>query len=136
MTTIVDTSAWSLAFRRRASATLSVDEQQILATVASLSVSGEAVLIGPIRQELLSGIRTAEQFERVRRQIAGFTLLDLEAHTFDLAASYANRCRGAGVAASDIDMMICAAAVEYAAPILTLDADFARYATVLPITLA
>jgi len=53
MNVLVDTSVWSLALRRR-----EVDEEsEIVRELRELIVEGSAVIIGPIRQELLSGIR-------------------------------------------------------------------------------
>lgn len=132
--TLVDTSVWSIVYRRRRP-TQSVAEQAALSRWSALVDADAAVLIGPVRQELLTGVRTSQEFDRLRRVIDYFALLRLDAHTFDLAAHFHNECRMAGIAAGDTDMTICAAAAEHSVSILTLDLDFPRYATVLPIAL-
>ena len=133
--TVVDSSVWSIAYRRSGSSR-SAAEERTFAAWRTLVEAERATLIGPIRQELLSGLREPSHFARLRWTIDDFELLAIDAHTFDLAASFSNRCRSAGIAVSAIDMTICAAAAEHGFPILTLDADFTRYATVLPIALA
>jgi hypothetical protein len=57
MKVVVDTSVWSLALRR--------DKQSIFAPAQELSqlIQDHRVqMIGPIRQEILSGIRNKAQF--------------------------------------------------------------------------
>lgn len=133
--TIVDTSVWSVAYRR--SKTIqNASEQRAYSLWQSLVADDAAAIIGSVRQELLSGVRTREQFDRPRQTIAEFELLDLDSNTFDLAAHFSNQCQRVGIAAGSIDMMICASAFERDLSILTLDRDFPRYATVLPIDLA
>jgi predicted nucleic acid-binding protein len=53
----------------------------------------------------------------------------------DLAAQFFNRCSARGIAASAVDMLICAVSVTADVAILTADKDFSRYARMLPITL-
>ena len=60
---LVDTSVWSLALRRAATQ-LSEGQVQIKRELAELIREGRAQLIGPVRQELLSGIRGDAQYER------------------------------------------------------------------------
>jgi hypothetical protein len=66
MTVLVDTPVWSFAYRR---ARRSVREQAIVAELVALIQREEAVLVGAIRQEVLSGINDAKQFEDVRQTL-------------------------------------------------------------------
>ena len=130
MNVLVDTSVWSLALRRRATASLpEVDE------LRSLIDEGRVVMIGPIRQELLSGIRTVESFERLRDHLRPYADEPLETADFERAAEQCNTCRARGVQGSNTDFLICAFAERRKLPILTTDADFSRFAAVVPITL-
>lgn len=97
--------------------------------------ANRAALIGPIRQELLSGVRSGDQLAGLRDAIDGMHYFDLDRPTHDLAADSYSRCRQRGIAADHIDMMICTTAIREAVSILTLDSDFRRYAAALPITL-
>ena len=130
MKVLVDTSVWSLALRRRTRrADPAVDE------LRSLVEEGRVAMIGPIRQELLSGLRTVEEFERLREHLRPFLDEPLEAADFEHAAEHFNTCRARGVQGSNTDFVICAAAERRNLPILTRDADFAQFARILPISL-
>jgi predicted nucleic acid-binding protein len=61
MKVLVDTSIWSLALRR--SASISEKEQALINELIELINEVRVALIGPIRQELLSGISNQTQFE-------------------------------------------------------------------------
>jgi predicted nucleic acid-binding protein len=130
MKVLVDTSVWSLALRRRAR--LEAPEVQEL---RSLIDEGRVAMIGPIRQELLSGIRTAESFSQLRHHLRPFADESFSTADFERAAEHFNTCRSRGVQGSSTDFLICAVAERRNLPILTTDADFVRYANVLPITL-
>lgn len=90
-------------------------------------------MIGPVRQEILSGICDRGSFERLRDQLRAFPDEPLDSEDFD-AAAYFTMCRAASVHGSNIDFLICAVARRRALPILTTDAGLARVAKVLPIT--
>ncbi len=130
MKVLVDTSVWSLALRRRARS-----EEPAVEELRSLVDEGRVAMIGPIRQELLSGIRTTESFERLRDHLRPYSDERLETADFERAAEHFNTCRARGVQGSNTDLLICAVAERRNLPILTTDADFTRFAAVLPITL-
>lgn len=101
----------------------------------SLIDEGRVAMIGPIRQELLSGLRTAEAFERLRDHLRPFPDEPLESADFERAAQHFNTCRTKGVQGSNTDFLICAASERRSLPILTTDGDFIRFAQILPINL-
>ena len=129
MKVLVDTSVWSLALRRRSPAHPSVDE------LRRLIVTGRAAIIGPIRQEVLSGIRDASAFERLRDRLGAFPDEPLTAEDYERAAEFFNTCRAKGLQGSNTDFLLCAVAVRHHMPLLTTDGDFLRYATVIPVAL-
>lgn len=92
-------------------------------------------MLGPIRQELLSGIRGDQQFEILRDHLRAFPDIPLEAEDYEDAAAFFNKCRAKGIQSSNTDYLICAAAVRRGYGILTTDTDFAHFARVLPIAL-
>jgi predicted nucleic acid-binding protein len=92
-------------------------------------------MIGVIRQELLSGVRTARTFEHLRDHLRPFSDEQLETADFERAAEHFNTCRAHGVQGSNTDFLICAVAERQKLPILTTDVDFSRFAELLPITL-
>ena len=130
MKVLVDTSVWSLALRRRRS---SADAQ--VKELTELIREGRAALIGPVRQELLSGVREESQFETLREHLRAFPDLSLDAEDYEEAASFFNRCRAKGIQGSNTDFLICAVAVRRGYAILSTDSDFTHFARVLPIEL-
>ncbi len=130
MRILVDTSIWSLALRRARST-----PHPCRAELHALIEEGRAAIIGPIRQELLSGIRTTAQFELLRSHLRAFPDLALGSEDYEEAARFFNLCRTRGVQGSNTDFLICATSVRRNMPILTTDDDFTRYARVLPIAL-
>ena len=67
MKVIVDTSVWSLALRR--------DKQESNATIDEfrrMIQDHRVQLIGPIRQEILSGIRSESQFRKLQKHLDSF----------------------------------------------------------------
>lgn len=130
---LVDTSILSLALRRK-QRDLSDEERRVVFALDELFRAGDAVLIGPIRQELLSGVGE-ERYDKLKTRISVLVDLPLNTDIHELAAAYFNTLRGAGIAAGDIDLMICAAAFTYGVKIFTADPDFPAYALHLPIRL-
>jgi predicted nucleic acid-binding protein len=127
---LVDTSVWSLALRHRGAS--AGPEVQAL---RELIGQGRVAMIGPIRQEILSGIRTSGNFNRLREHLRAFTDEALTQADYERAAEHFNACRARGVQGSNTDFLICAAAERRKLPILTTDRDFTRYAELIPIAL-
>jgi predicted nucleic acid-binding protein len=130
MRVLVDTCVWSLALRRRRAQDTAIERELI-----RVLEKDATILIGPIRQELLTGTRDEVSFERVRRALASFPNVPLLIGDDVLAAKYANECRRQGIQGSGVDFLICAVAKRAHAVIFTVDKDFERYAKVLPIRL-
>ena len=131
---IVDTSIWSLALRRRAR-DLSPLQRALAFHLRDLIIEGNAVLLGAIRQEILTGITNTSIFERLAGHLRDFDDLAPDPEDYERAASFANQCVRGGVAQTATDMLLCAVAVGRDLPILTADRDFERYAKHLPIQL-
>ena len=134
MRVLVDAPVWSMAFRRRP-ADLSGEEAAAVRDLAALAAEGGAVLLGSVRQEVLTGIRGEDAFERLRRAVDCFPDEPLVPGDFVEAARSFNRCRARGIAGNGFDLLLCAVALRLGIPIFTLDDDFERYARVLPIRL-
>lgn len=128
MNVLVDTSVWSLALRRSKEI-----EHPATALLKSLVTDGRAALFGPIRQEILSGIKTLEQFDSLRNDLRAFPDIDLATDDYEEAARFFNLCRAKGIQGSNTDFLICATASRRQMPILTTDKDFYQFARVLPI---
>jgi predicted nucleic acid-binding protein len=131
---LVDTTVWSLALRRRREKLSSV-VQALVVEWEKLAVSGRAVLMGPIRQEVLSGIREEQVFTALQTRLSEFRTLEVLPGDYDQAARFFNACRSRGIAGTPIDMLICATAFRYDVPIFTTDPDFPQYARHVPVRL-
>lgn len=130
MNVIVDTSVWSLALRRAKR----VDVRTPL-ELGELIREGRVVMLGPIRQELLSGIKQKAQYELLRDHLHAFPDLELVSADYEDAAAAFNRCREKGIQGSNTDFLICAIAQRRGLAIYTTDGDFQHFAKVLKLAL-
>ena len=124
MTVLVDTPIWSAAYRR---GKYFARDKPVLDEWRTLVRRQEAMLIGPIRQEVLSGFASTTRFELLRATLRAFVDLPLIIEDFEQAADLHNRCRRQGVQGSPTDFLICAVSLRYDAPVFTTDRDFGRY---------
>ncbi|MBA4179768.1 MAG: PIN domain nuclease [Anaerolinea sp.] len=131
MKVLVDSSAWSLRLRRRQS----LVEDPVARALDALVGRHEAAIIGPVKQELLTGIRDASQFARLQRALAAFPDEPLLTIDYETAADFANRARRVGIQGSNVDFLVCAVAARLGVSILAADRDFERFATMMPIRL-
>ncbi len=130
MIVLVDTSVWSLSLRR-ARRRLPPESFEL----TQLINQGLAAIIGPIRQEILSGIRAQDQFEILREHLRAFPDVELTAEDFELAAEFFNRCRTRGVQGANTDFLICAVAARRGFSVFTTDKNFTLFAKHVPIVL-
>lgn len=103
--------------------------------LASLIADGRVAIIGPIRQEILSGIKERAHFDRLRDHLRAFSDTEITSDDYEGAASFYNSCRAKGMQGSNTDFLICAIAVRNEFSIFTADGDFTNFAKVLPIEL-
>ena len=134
MNILADTCVWSLALRRK-DGDRSRNERQIVSELSELIREGRVRVIGLIRQELLSGIKSAEQYEKLRTYLRSFPDETTETTDYETAAKYSNLCRSRGVTVSIVDVLMCAVATKRKWSILTTDPDFSNYARVIPVGL-
>ncbi len=130
MKVIVDTSVWSLALRRN-----KVQENKYVEELEELIKEVRTQLIGPVRQELLNGIRSEKQFKVLKMHLRAFKNLDIETEDYELASEYFNEARKNGIQGSNIDFLLCAISTRLRMSIFTTDKDFLNFQSVLPIEL-
>jgi predicted nucleic acid-binding protein len=131
MNIIVDTTIWSKYFRRK------YHEQNltIINEMTRLIEDQKVFIIGPIRQELLSGISNSNVFNKLRIRMKAFIDFKITTADYELAAEYYNNCMKKGIQGSAIDLLICAISVRNKFEIYTEDGDFKFYKKYLPIKL-
>jgi predicted nucleic acid-binding protein len=126
MNVLVDTSVWSLALRRR-----TAQGNPETSELVELIREGRVAMIGAIRQEILSGVRAAEQFRKLRDRLRAFADIVLDEADYEEAATCFDRCRTKGLQGSNTDFLMCAVSLRRDLAILTTDKDFAGFARVL-----
>lgn len=131
MSVIVDTSVWSLALRRRTRS----DSSPAVTLLRHLITDDQVALLGAIRQEILSEVRSSEQFIHLRDDLRAFPDLELMSGDYELAAAFFNTCCSNGIQGSNADFLICAVAHLRSYSILTTDNDFHSFRAHIPISL-
>ncbi len=117
--------------RRRNKSVLSPEEVSIRASLTEAVENDRVVIIGPIRQEVLSGIKDQAQFAKLRAALAAFHDVPLTTVHYEEAARLFNLCRSRGVECGAIDILICAIAAQMRWSILTNDQGLERCIEVL-----
>ena len=129
MKLLVDTCIWLQVLRHKQ------PNQGLEVKLKDLIHDGRVCIIGPIRQEILSGITNAKQFNTLRKALSAFEDIPLRTEHFEKAAEFNNVCRTKGIQGLTIDFLICAVAFLENLVIFTTDKDFERYKKYLPIRL-
>lgn len=127
---LVDTSAW-VEYDR---ATNSRVDQRLTELIAD---DGEVAVTEPVVMEVVAGARSDEQERDLRRLLLRFKLLRFDAAVdFAAAARIYRACRRVGVTPRGmVDCMIASVAHRHRATLLAQDADLARIAGVIGVTL-
>lgn len=131
MKVLVDTCIWSLAIRRDKQPDPNIEVVEFQELIEEVRVQ----LIGPIRQEILSGVKRKQQFSKLKKILSAFPDLTLVSEDFELAAEYFNTLRSKGIQGSNTDFLICAVSTRNKIPIFSIDNDFIHYQKHIPITL-
>ena len=124
MTLFVDTSVWSLAFRR--------DEPALGAHAGALRKALEEgqtiVTTGLVLQELLQGFSGPKARALILEHFSAIPLLTPDREDHIEAATLRNNCRRKGVEVGTIDALIAHLCIRHALTLLSTDGDFANIA--------
>jgi predicted nucleic acid-binding protein len=127
---LVDTPIWSYALRSKNN-----DYQTEIDALTSLIRDQRALIIGPIRQEILSGYSDLRKFGIIKEKLSYFVNTPILDADYELGAEFSNKCRKKGIQGSHIDFLICAVANRIDSPIFTNDKDFEHYQNIISIKL-
>ena len=120
MTLFVDTSVWSLAFRRGQVST--APEVRVLRDALE---GGETIVVtGLVLQELLQGFSGPKARKDIIDRFAALPLLAPNRLDHIDAAELRNRCRRAGLQIGTIDAGIAQLCIRHSLMLLTTDNDF------------
>lgn len=124
MTLLVDTSVWSLAFRRDA------DQRapEVLALRSALDGGEPIVITGIILQELLQGFAGPKARKELLEKFSALPMLMPDRADHIDAADLRNHCRRAGVQLGTVDALIAQLCIRHDLTLLTTDGDFASAA--------
>jgi predicted nucleic acid-binding protein len=131
---IVDTSVWSFGLRRE-DRRLNPHQQAAVKELRELIGEARVRVVGFVRQELLSGVKNAAQFEKLQTFLRAFPDVPLETADYEAAAEASNTCRRQGVTVSVVDALIASTAIARGWSVFTLDTDFEHLSRVLPLKL-
>ena len=126
MKLLIDASVWSLFLRRKPAANLSNEEREIVAVLTEAVGDGRVAIIGPIRQEMLSGIKEPAQYERLRRALQSYVDEPVTTSDYEEAARLFNVCRSKGVQCGAVVILLFAVARRRQWAIITLDQGLKR----------
>jgi predicted nucleic acid-binding protein len=129
MKVIIDTPVWSLAFRKKNN----IGDNATITNLVDLIRKEQIVIIGSIRQEVLSGISDKNKYYEIRNKMSIFVDYIIQTSDYEFAAECSNECRRHGIQGSHTDFLICAVAIRNDWEIFTEDADFFEYEKYLPI---
>jgi predicted nucleic acid-binding protein len=127
----VDTSVWSLAFRRD-----QVQHEPAVDRLHQALDNGEAVFsTGLVLQELLQGFSGAKAREAIIERFGALPLLVPDREDHIAAAEIRNACRRAGVQIGTIDALLARLCSRHDLVMLTTDHDFERMVSHVPLSL-
>lgn len=124
MNFLVDTSAWSLAFRRA-----DQTAHPVVDRLRHALETGEAVFTtGLVLQEVLQGIRHANQRATLIERFDALPLLMPDRMDHIAAAQVSDTCRLHGVQAGTVDALLAQLCLRHELVMLTADHDFEHMA--------
>ena len=120
MALLVDTSVWSLAYRRDAP----VGVPEVAALRRALTGGDGVATTGMILLELLRGFLPARAQATIRTAFDALEFIEPVRDDYVGAASVGNACRRAGVQLGSVDALIAHLAIAGDHTLLTTDGDF------------
>lgn len=127
MGVLVDTSVWSLAFRRDAPPSV----PEVAELKRALEAGDDIYVTGLILQELLQGFTKPKAHRLIIEHFEALPLLIPDREDQIRAAELRNKCRRKGIQAGTIDALLAQLCIRHALTMLTTDSDFKNMADVV-----
>jgi len=127
MSLLVDTSVWSLAFRRDAPPSIS----EVNELARGLEAGEDIYVTGLILQELLQGFTKPKAHRQLIEHFKALPLLVPDRVDHIRAAELRNKCRRKGIKTGTIDALLAQLCIRHGLTILTTDHDFQNIAKVV-----
>ena len=120
MSLLVDTSVWSLAFRRDTP----LGSPEVSALRAALQAGEQVFITGLVLQEVLRGFAGPKNREQLVQRLSVLAFLQHEKQDHVAAAELRNTCRRRGVQIGTTDALLVQLCQRYELTLLTTDSDF------------
>ncbi|MEQ8768660.1 MAG: PIN domain-containing protein [Planctomycetota bacterium] len=131
MSSLVETSVWSMALRRG-----DATPSEPVVRLKSALANGEPVFTtGIILQELLQGFTRKRSRDQILESFAAFAFIVPDRLDHIEAADIHTRCRRKGVQIGTIDALLAQIAIRHDLSLLTLDRDFEHMQKIVPLRL-
>jgi len=124
LTLLVDTSVWSLAFRRDAPPAA----PEVRELARAIEAGEMLVTTGLVLQELLQGFSGPRDRSRILERFAALPMLAPDRADHIEAAELRNTCRRAGIQIGTIDALLAQLCLRHGLTMLTTDNDFRHMA--------
>jgi predicted nucleic acid-binding protein len=129
LTLFVDTSVWSLAFRRD----MPSSSPETAALTEAL-LNGQVILsTGLVLQELLQGFSGPRTRDALLSRFSAIPLLSPERDDHIRAAELRNECRRSGVQVGTVDALLAQLCIHHKVTMLSADDDFRHIARHSPL---
>lgn len=129
MALLVDTSVWSLAYRRD----IPPGVPEVGALHGALAGGDRVVATGVILLELLRGFVPERAQQTIRDDFGSLDVVEPRWIDYEAAAELSNTCRRSGVQLGSIDALIAQLAIVHDLDLLTTDQDFVHAARHIPL---
>ena len=129
MALLVDTSVWSLAYRRD----IPSGGPEVAALHGALAGRDRVVATGVILLELLRGFVPERAQQTIRDDFGSLDVVEPRWIDYEAAAELSNTCRRSGVQLGSLDALIAQLAIAHDLDLLTTDQDFVHAARHIPL---
>jgi len=129
MAFLVETSVWSLAYRRDAEQ----DAPEVAALRSALRSRDAVLTTGIVLLELLRGFVPPRAQDVIRHDLGVLEHVEPTWSDYADAAALSNTCRRHGVQLHSVDALLAQLAIANSLTLLTTDRDFARASAHIPL---
>ena len=129
MSYLVDTSVWSVAFRRDTPA----DAPEVVELKRALETGDTIFVTGLVLQELLQGFNKPRAYDQIVEHFGALPFLTPEREDYIKAANLRNGCRKKGIQVGTIDALLAQLCISRELGLLTTDKDFTQIAKIFPL---
>ena len=127
----VDTSVWSLAFRRDSDSST----PEVLALRQAIERGDTIVTTGLVLQELLQGFSGPRARKDLIDRFSALPFLNPDREDHIAAAELRNQSRRSGIQVGTIDALLAQLCIRHRLTLLTTDKDFSHVASQFPLRL-